>query len=284
MAAGGPVGRLGANRQPSVAYSRHPSAAAGHAPELGNIRVTGGPVNATVGSETQLCRSGATPGRRRTLAWSRHPPFVAPARPAAKIVCVRPSCVRFVLGLLAAAALAGVAQAQRSRAELGIAVDWRGQMGAVEDSSDRRRGLSVRIQADIPWLRHASFRLEGSWVQVQYSRYDAIGAIPINETSYEVGGFVRGYRARTGLVRPYVLAGGVASYRASCEFDNPFGSSGFVSCGGGDDFLMGWGAGVGVKLVEWVGGWNWFAETRVLTNTTAAGGGNLLTISIGAGM
>lgn len=213
-----------------------------------------------------------------------HPGFVARSPPHAKIVRVTRAAVLLPLGVIAIAIAAADAPAQRARAELGIGVDWRAQMGAVEDSSDRRRGLSVRLQADIPWFRYATLRVEGSWVQIQYDRYDALGPVPINETSYEVGGFVRGFRARTGLARPYVLAGGVVSYRASCEFDNPFGSSGFVSCGGGDDFLIGWGGGVGVKLVEWVGGWNWFAETRVLTKTTAAGGGNLLLISIGAGM
>ena len=53
-------------------------------------------------------------------------------------------------------------------------------------------------------------------------------------------------------------------------------------CRTGEDFLFGWGAGAGISLRNWVGGWHWFMESKYLANATAAGGGNLLAISIGA--
>jgi hypothetical protein len=37
-----------------------------------------------------------------------------------------------------------------------------------------------------------------------------------------------------------------------------------------------------LRLGSWVGGWNWFVESKYLSNVTAGGGGNLLAISLGA--
>ena len=58
--------------------------------------------------------------------------------------------------------------AQRSRNEFGVGIDWRRQLGAVPDSVERRTGLSIRLQGDIPWKRYVGFRVEGGYVQVKY--------------------------------------------------------------------------------------------------------------------
>jgi hypothetical protein len=176
------------------------------------------------------------------------------------------------------------AHAQRPRTEYGVAVEYRRQIGELEESLDRRKGLSIRIQADIPWNRHLGWRVEGSYAQVQYDRSDPLGVTPINETNLELGGFVRAFHNRNARLSPYLLAGPLATLRASCDVDNAFGMSDLTECGGGEDFLFGWGAGVGLRLANWIGGWGWFIESRLLGNVTSAAGGRMVTISLGAGM
>jgi hypothetical protein len=172
--------------------------------------------------------------------------------------------------------------AQRARTEYGIGIDYRYQLGALADSVDRRKGLAIRIQADVPWNSKLGWRIEGGYAQVQYERQDPLGRTPINETNIELGGFLRAFPSASAKWRPYVLAGPIASLRASCEHDIAFGQADMTACGTGEDFLFGWGAGAGIRLGSWVGGWNWFLESKYLSNMTAAGGGNLLAISIGA--
>ena len=192
--------------------------------------------------------------------------------------------MRFRIHSIALALLFGSSAvlAQRARTEYGIAIDYRRQLGALADSVDRRKGLAIRIQADVPWNDHFGWRIEGGYAQVQYKRQDPLGQTPINETNLELGGFLRAFPSASSRWRPYLVAGPIASLRASCENDIAFGQSDVMPCRTGEDFLFGWGAGGGVSLRNWVGGWNWFVESKYLSKMTAAGGGNLLAISFGA--
>jgi hypothetical protein len=188
---------------------------------------------------------------------------------------------------LALLSLSSAASAQRTRSEYGLAVEWRKQIGTVGDSSEgRRKGLSLRIHADVPWKRYFGWRLEGSYVQVDYNRVDALGSTPISETDFELGGYLRAFRAPALKTRPYLLAGAVGSIRGSCDLNNAFSgaSSTNVRCNAGHDYLLGWAAGAGVRFPSWLGGWNWFVESRLLSNVTAARGGKLVVVSVGAGM
>ncbi len=190
-----------------------------------------------------------------------------------------------VPALLALLLLSSAAGAQLRRSEYGLAFEWRGQVGAVGDSSEnRRKGLSLRIHADVPWKRYFGWRLEGSYVQVDYDRTDALGTTPISETDFEVGGYLRAFRAPASRIRPYLLVGTIGSVRAACDLNSAFASSSFIRCNEGPDFLLGWAGGAGVRFPNWLGGWNWLIESRLLTKVTAARGGTLLVLSVGAGM
>jgi hypothetical protein len=192
--------------------------------------------------------------------------------------------MRFRIQSIAFALLLGstAALGQRARTEYGLGLDYRRQLGSLPDSVDRRKGLAIRIQADVPWNNHFGWRIEGGYAQVQYKRQDPLGKTPINETNLELGGFIRAFPSATSKLRPYLLAGPIASLRASCDIDIAFGAADVTPCRTSEDFLFGWGAGAGISLRSWVGGWNWFVESKYLSNATAAGGGNLLAISIGA--
>lgn len=178
--------------------------------------------------------------------------------------------------------ISSAALAQRARPEYGIGIDYRRQLGTLPDSVDRRKGLAIRIQVDVPWNNNFGWRVEGGYAQVQYKRQAPNGEVPINETNLELGGFLRAFPSAAAKWRPYVVGGPMATLRASCENDIAFGQADVTRCETGEDFLFGWAAGAGLRRREWVGGWNWFLESKYMSNVTAAGGGNLLSISIGA--
>ena len=177
---------------------------------------------------------------------------------------------------------AATASAQRQRPLLGAALEWRKQIGELPDSADRRNGLAIRIQGDIPWKKYFGWRIEGAYVQMKYDRSDPNGPTPIRETDIELGGFLRVLQPGAGRVRLYMLGGPVLSLRGSCDISNAFSSTGTVRCGSGKTFSAGWAAGGGVRFPDALGGWTWFAEARVLSNVTAAQGGRLVAVSIGA--
>jgi hypothetical protein len=192
---------------------------------------------------------------------------------------------RCVCAVLAAVLLAPSARAQlRGRNEYALGLEWRTQVGALADTAERRNGLSIRIQGEIPWKKYVGWRVEGAYVQVKYTRTDLGEGTPITETDFELGGFARVSLRPKARWRPYIMGGPLGSLRGSCDISNAFGESGNVRCGEGEDILLGWGAGAGIKLTDWVGGWNWFLETRVLSNVTAVSGGRMFAISFGAGM
>jgi hypothetical protein len=197
---------------------------------------------------------------------------------------MRLSIRSIVPGLVALAMFAAPAAAQmRPRTEFGVGLSWRRQLGTLPDSTDRRRGLGIRLQADIPWKPYVGWRVEGGYVQVKYDMVGPLDDIPITETDFELGGFVRLTLPKLSKPRPYIVAGAIGSLRGSCDISNAFGDAGSVRCAEGEDFLLGWGAGAGLQLREWVGGWHWFIETKYIANVVAAAGGKMITVSIGAG-
>src|SRR5688572_28767597 len=116
----------------------------------------------------------------------------------------------FAIGAL----VAGDAAAQelrQPRPKFGAAIEWRSQMGSLPDTLDRRTGLAIRLFADGEWMRYLGWRFEGAYIQAQYDRTVETGTIPVNESGYELGGFVRTKRSPTSTARwtPYALGGGV---------------------------------------------------------------------------
>jgi len=192
--------------------------------------------------------------------------------------------MRLRIGSVALALLLGSSGvlAQRARTEYGLGIDYRRQLGTLPDSVDRRKGLAIRVQVDVPWNNYFGWRVEGGYAQVQYKRQDPLGRTPINETNLELGWFLRAFPSAAAKWRPYLLAGPTASLRASCDIDIAFGQVDVTPCRTEDDFLFGWSAGAGLSRRNWVGGWHWFVESKYVANATAAGGGNLFAISIGA--
>jgi hypothetical protein len=125
------------------------------------------------------------------------------------------------------------------------------------------------------------WRGDFAYSQMQYDRHDEVGTIPINESGVELGGFLRQDVGMVSGWTPYVLAGAVGSFRMSCGVDSAFDVGNFVNCEGSDQLMVGWGAGTGARR-QFIGGWDWFLEARVLGHVTSAAGGNLLAIGIGA--
>lgn len=181
--------------------------------------------------------------------------------------------------LVAFACLATPSLAQTG--QYGAAVEWRGQIGSTSETADRRSGLALRLMGNWVLRPGTDGRVEGTWSQMQYDRRDEIGAIPIAESGLEVGGLLRQRLGTIERARPYALAGVIASLRMSCEVDSAFDLGSVVACEGSDQFLLGWGAGLGASR-EFIGGWDWFLEARVLGNVTSAGGGRLVAVAIGA--
>jgi hypothetical protein len=67
----------------------------------------------------------------------------------------------------------------------------------------------------------------------------------------------------------------------SCGVDSAFEATGFIDCEDPTQFMVGWGAGAGMRAA-FVAGWDWFLEVRLLGNVTSAAGGKLIGIGIGA--
>jgi hypothetical protein len=186
----------------------------------------------------------------------------------------------FAVTAIVAGGVAAPAGAQRGT-QWAAAVEYRTQVGTLDTSADRRAGLALRAMVEGRWRRHVSWRLEGAYTQVQYDRNDPGGKTPITESGFETAGFVRGEIPTLSRWRVYGLGGLVASLRASCGIDNAF-TAATVDCGSGSEFLLGWGAGAGVRMMNGLAGWDLFAETRLLDKVTSAGGGKLITLAIGA--
>lgn len=167
------------------------------------------------------------------------------------------------------------------RVQLGGAIEWRGQLGSASESSERRSGLAARVMANGFLRRGTDWRVDGAFSQMQYDRRDELGTIPISESGIEVGGFIRQGVGAVRSARPYLLAGAIASLRMSCGVDSAFDLGSVVPCDGSDQFLIGWGVGAGARA-EFIGGWDWFLEARLLANVTSAAGGRLLAIGVGA--
>ena len=193
---------------------------------------------------------------------------------------------RCCLGLLCGAALASGASAQqkKTRPQFGGAVEWRTQVGTVADSADRRTGLALRFVADGGWMPYLGWRAEGAYIQAQYERRIEGGTVPLNESGYEIAGFVRAGRLTAGKWVPYAMGGSILSLRGTCSLDNGFSYDSEVRCEDATTIRVGWGAGAGVRYRGGMAGWDFFMETRFISGVTSASGGKLFAISFGAGM
>lgn len=186
----------------------------------------------------------------------------------------------FALGALLISTSDAQAQGPR-RVQWGVAAEWRGQLGSPPATTDRRSGLAARLVGQRSMREGLIGRVDFAYSQMQYDRRDELGTVPINESGLELGGFLRQDVGSIGESTPYLLAGAIASFRMSCGVDSAFDVGNFVNCEGSDQFLLGWGAGAGARR-QFIGGWDWFFEARVLGNVTSADGKNLLAIGIGA--
>lgn len=178
-----------------------------------------------------------------------------------------------------------VAQQRTARPQFGAAIEWRGQIGTLPDTLDRRTGLAIRLLADGPWMRYVGWRFEGAYIQAQYDRNVETGTIPVNESGYELGGFLRTLRSNSAAKwHPYAIGGGVLSLRGSCTLDNGFSYESEIRCADATTIRVGWAAGGGLRMRGGLGGWDWFAEARLIGNVTSVSGGRLVAIAFGAGM
>jgi hypothetical protein len=185
------------------------------------------------------------------------------------------------LALLLLCSVLAPAALNAQRVQLGAAVEWRGQLGTTSTTSDRRSGLAARLMANGFLRPTTDWRLDVAYSQMKYDRRDEFGVVPINESGLEIGGYLRQSLWPIARARPYIVAGAIASLRMSCGVDTAFDSSNIIECEGRDEFLLGWGAGLGART-EFIGGWDWFFEARLLGNVTSAAGGRLLAIGLGA--
>jgi hypothetical protein len=199
-----------------------------------------------------------------------------------------PRLTLLLVAVVVAAAVPGAAvpatAQQRSRPTFLGAIEWRTQVGSVPDSLDRRTALALRLMADGTLARYAGWRAEGGYIQSRYERRADSVVVPISESGYEVGGYLRLGQQAGRKWLPYVLGGAVVSLRGSCNLDDGFNYDNPVRCGDATTIRLGWGAGAGVRMTGGLAGWDWFAEARVLNNVTSASGGRLFTIGFGAGM
>ena len=186
--------------------------------------------------------------------------------------------------LLMLALCASAADAQFLRPRYGAAIEYRGQIDASTDSTQRHGGLAIRLMMDGAWTPVMGWRVEGAYTQAQYSRKFIDGVAPINEYGYEIGGSVRAQGRVGKLWRPYAVAGPLISLRGSCSFDNAFDRGNVISCGDGNTIRFGWGAGAGVRYTGGIAGSDYTFETRVLGNLTSNGGGRSIAVAFGAGM
>ena len=186
-----------------------------------------------------------------------------------------------MLGFLACT---GAAAAQTARPQYSAAIEFRGQVVTLGDSTVRKGGLAIRLLADGVWTRNTGWRIEGAYTQAQYNRKDPLGNTPINEYGLEIGGSVRAFTKVSGKWQPYLVGGSLLSLRGSCNVDNAFTQSDVISCGDGQTIRVGWVGGAGLRYKGGLAGWDFFLESRLLNNLTSNGGGRSLAIAFGAGV
>lgn len=181
---------------------------------------------------------------------------------------------------LTALALAALAPAV-AFAQLGAAVGVRDASGDTgNDANGDRRGFEARVMYDRDFTRSFGWRAEAAYNQMQFQRTDGALRFQVNENGFE---FILAARAeiRAGaLTGAYVTAGPVASFRAACGASSLFDSNGRVACNEGETYLTGYAVGAGVRWMAFQRS-DLTLEARLMGNTTAAQGQQLIALSVG---
>lgn len=184
------------------------------------------------------------------------------------------SAVTRVAILVAALGCPAVAQGQ-----WGASAGIRSVGGQTEED---RNGVELRGLYDRPLTERISWRGELTYTQMRTPASDAVGRYTVNENGFEFGVSAR-LPVRVAIAQAYLLAGPVASFRATCGVDSHFDSNGLVPCAGDRTSALGWQAGLGLAGLG--GGepsdLDWSAELRLMRGTVAASGGSLVAISVG---
>ena len=177
------------------------------------------------------------------------------------------AAIAFVLALPAAAS-----------AQLGAAAGVRSVSGGAASAGDRN-GIELRGLFDRSVSARLALRADLAYTQMRTPALDAAGRYKINENGFELGVSAR-VPVRVALAQAYLLAGPVASFRATCGVDSHFDPNGRVPCAGEATSRVGASVGVGVRGIEG-DGFDWTAELRLLRGTVNAAGGSLVAISLG---
>ncbi len=185
-----------------------------------------------------------------------------------------------------AAAIAAMAALALACAPPRASAQWAGAIGVriagANDGSaanSDRNGYEGRVIYDRPLaLDRLGLRGEFAYNQMQYDREDGTDRFQVAENGFEL---LVSARAELGgaLSGMYLTGGPVASFRAACGSSGFFDSNGRVACDEGETYLTGYALGAGF---QWPGQRSDFLfEFRVMGNTTAAAGRQLVALSVG---
>jgi hypothetical protein len=184
----------------------------------------------------------------------------------------------FVAALLAA--ILGMAPA--AHAQLGGAVGVRIMTNVTESVRNTdRRGYEARAyyDRDLSLRLNLGLRAELSYVQMQYQRDVDTASFQVAENGFETGLYLRKELVDGWASGTYLTGGAVASFRFFCGSVGLWGPHGRVACDEGENFLPGAVLGVGYR---WPANVNDFTfDIRWMQHTVAAGGGGLLSLSLG---
>ena len=179
---------------------------------------------------------------------------------------------------LGIAVVLGLAAPSAAAAQFGAAAGIRSASTGSAATGDRN-GVEVRGLFDRPVSARLSLRGELAYTQMRIPAVDAGGRYKINENGFELGVSAR-VPVRVALAQAYLVAGPVASFRATCGVDSHFDPNGRVPCAGESASRVGASVGVGVRGIEG-DGFDWTAELRLIRGTVNAAGGALVAISLG---
>jgi hypothetical protein len=182
-----------------------------------------------------------------------------------------------VAALLACATLVTPRSAD---AQFGGAVGVRIITSTTESTSNtERRGYEARIYYDKDLTQLFGLRGELSYVQMQFKRDVDTANFQVAENGFETGLYARREFHDGWLTGTYLTGGVVGSFRFFCGSVGIWGPHGRVACDEGENFLPGGVIGVGTR---WPGNVNDFSfDVRYMQHTVAAGGGGLITLSLG---
>jgi len=187
------------------------------------------------------------------------------------------SSARCALIALVATALVPVSPV---RAQLGGAVGVRIITNATESvRNTERKGYEARVYYDRDFTPRFGLTGEFSYVQMQYKRDVDTATFQVSENGLEAGLYFRAESLNGWSAGGYFSAGVVASSRFFCGAVGLWGPHGRVACDESDAFMPGAMLGVGTR---WPGATSDVTfDVRWMQHTVAAGGGALLSLSVG---